>query len=173
MNSTHIHLLLNHFPVIGTLLGGLLLLWGIAAKQSSLKSAAAVILAAMAVIAIPVFLTGEPAEESIENLPGVSESFLELHEEAASLAMWLLGITGVASLLALWLQRRQHARAAASFLVTVVLALLSFAAMARTGYYGGKIRHTEIRSASDQVDTPASGGQDNKQDGEKEKDDDD
>jgi hypothetical protein len=37
MNATHIHLLLNHFPVIGTLIGSGLLLWGIVKKQDNIK----------------------------------------------------------------------------------------------------------------------------------------
>jgi hypothetical protein len=34
-----------------------------------------------AVVALPVYLTGEPAEEVVEHLPGVAESFIESHEE--------------------------------------------------------------------------------------------
>ena len=102
MNATHFHLLLNHFPVVGTLIGSLLLLWGIIRKQNTIKSVAAVILAVMAALAIPVFLTGEPAEESVEDLPGVSEALIGLHEDAATIAIWLMGITGLASLVALF-----------------------------------------------------------------------
>ena len=54
MNQTHIHLLLNHFPIIGTLIGSCLLLWGIIKKNGHTKSIAAFLLAVMALIAIPV-----------------------------------------------------------------------------------------------------------------------
>lgn len=148
MNATHIHLLLNHFPVIGTLIGCLLLLWGIIKKQHNTKSIASVLLAVMAIFAVPVFLTGEPAEESVEKLPGVSEQMIHLHEEAAEIAVWLMGITGFFSLLALFMAWRKQKTANAIFTLAFVMSAISFAAMARTGYYGGQIRHTEISSGN-------------------------
>lgn len=146
MNATHFHLLLNHFPVVGTLIGSLLLLWGIIRKQNTIKSLAAVILALMAALAIPVFLTGEPAEESVEDLPGVSEALIGLHENAATIAIWLMGITGIASLVALLAAWKRSKAANLLFVITFFLSAVCFAAMARTGYYGGQIRHTEIRN---------------------------
>ncbi|MFN8305450.1 MAG: hypothetical protein U0T79_01635 [Ferruginibacter sp.] len=149
MNTTHIHLLLNHFPIVGTVIGSIMLIGAILRKSNPGRYTAAVILIAMAVIAIPVFLTGEPAEESVENLAGVSEQMIHLHEEAATIALWFMGITGLIALLALWLAWKKHRMANAMFVALFVLSALCFAAMARTGYYGGQIRHTEIRSAAD------------------------
>lgn len=148
MNTTHLHLLLNHFPIIGTLIGSGLLLWGIVRKQNNLKSAGAAVLFIMAVIAIPVYTTGEPAEESVEGLPGVSEAMIELHENAATIAIWLLGITGLFSLAALIMDFRKKTAAGFIFMVSFVLAVISFGAMARTGYYGGQIRHSEISNGT-------------------------
>jgi len=148
MNTTHLHLLLNHFPVIGTLIGSGLLLWGIIKKQDNIKSIAAAVLALMAIIAIPVYLTGEPAEESVEKLAGVSESMIGLHEDAATIAIWLMGITGIASLAALFFAWQKKKTANTVFIISFVLSALCFAAMARTGYYGGQIRHTELGSAA-------------------------
>jgi len=85
MNNTYIHLLLNHFPIVGTLVGSGIFFWGIIKRQAQTQSIAAGILLVMAIIAIPVYLTGEPAEETVENLPGVSESMMELHEEGKEL----------------------------------------------------------------------------------------
>jgi uncharacterized membrane protein len=148
MNTTHIHLLLNHFPVIGTLIGSLLLFWGIIKKQNNIKSMAAVILTVMAIIAIPVFFTGEPAEESVEKLPGVSEQMIQLHEEAAETAIWLMEIAGFASLIALLMAGRKHKIANTLFVTALILSVISFTAMARTGYLGGQIRHSEIRDGN-------------------------
>jgi uncharacterized membrane protein len=148
MNTAHLHLLLNHFPVIGTLMGSGLLLWGILKKQDNIKSAAAVLLALMAIIAIPVYLTGEPAEEAVEKLPGVSEAMTELHEEAATLAIWLMEITGAVSLIAFALALQKRKAAYTVFITAFILSAVCFAAMARTGYYGGQIRHTEIQSGA-------------------------
>ena len=67
MDASHIHLLLNHFPILGTLIASGILLWGIYQKNHAIKMLAAALLVAMALIAIPVYLTGEPAEETFEH----------------------------------------------------------------------------------------------------------
>ncbi len=173
MNTAHFHLLLNHFPVLGTLMGSGLLLWGILKKQHNIRSAAAVLLTLMAIIAIPVYLTGEPAEETVEKLPGVSEAMVNLHEDAATIAIWLMGITGIVSLIAFFLAQQKRKTANTVFATAFILSAISFAAMARTGYYGGQIRHTEIQSgtAADlQTEKATEAGTGNKA---KEKDDDD
>ncbi len=102
----------------------------------------------MALLAIPVFLTGEPAEESVEKLPGVLDSMIELHEEAANIAIWLMGLTGFLALIALFMKRRKCNLAKTTFFVVFILSVICFAAMARTGYYGGQIRHSELRTGS-------------------------
>jgi len=148
MNATHVHLLLNHFPVIGTLIGSGLILWGIIKKQDQLKFAGAVVLSLMAIIAIPVYLTGEPAEESVEDLAGVTESAIKLHEDAATIAIILMSITGLASLAAIFLTWQKKLSAKTAYLAAFILSVICFAAMARTGYFGGQIRHTEIAGAA-------------------------
>lgn len=149
MDLTHLHLLLNHFPIVGTLIGVSVMLWGMARNQKTIKAVAAVIIMAMTIMAIPVYLTGEPAEERVENIPGISESALEEHEEAAELAIWVMAAAGIASLAALLLQYRSSSKL--PFTVATLLTLLAFAAMARVGYLGGQIRHTELNT-NEQVD---------------------
>jgi uncharacterized membrane protein len=121
----------------------------------------------MAIIAIPVYLTGEPAEESIEKLPGVSEAMIKLHEDAANIAIWLMGITGIVSLAALFFAWQKRKSASIIFMTAFVLSAICFAAMARTGYYGGQIRHTEIRDAGSGIQQNESGA--DKGEGNKEK----
>ena len=100
----------------------------------------------MALVAIPVFLTGEPAEESVENLPGVSEAIIGQHEEAAELAFWVMEALGVFSLFAFFIKGEGGRKAVVG--ATFALSLATFGLMAYTGYLGGQIRHTEIRSGA-------------------------
>jgi uncharacterized membrane protein len=160
MSTTHIHLLLNHFPILGTFIGCLFLAWGIFKKNNSLKNAAAVLLTFISLTAVPVYLTGEPAEEAIEKLPGISETMAELHEEAANLAIWLMAATGVVSIAVLLLNWLKRASAGA-YIMALVLSVSCFAAMARTGYYGGKIRHSEIRTETVNAKQPGDQTQEN------------
>jgi hypothetical protein len=158
MNPTHIHLLLNHFPIVGTLMGSVILLYSIIKKQNTGKTIGAFIIVVMAVIAIPVFLTGEPAEESIEDLAGISKELIHDHEEASEKAFWLVEATGVFSLLALALYRRKSAFSSKAFLLACGFSIISFFAMAWTGYLGGKIRHPET-SNTFVADRPATNSQ--------------
>lgn len=145
MDATHVHLILNHFPIIGTLIATVIMAVAIAYKNQSLQLTALSTWVLMALIAIPVFLTGEPAEETVEKLPGVVEATMEAHEEAAEFAFWLMEALGALSLVALILHFRNAAGIAlprVAFFVGIVVCI----AMARTGYLGGQIRHTELSS---------------------------
>lgn len=167
MDATHLHLLLNHFPIIGTVLGVGLMAYGYLTSSDQVKKSALWTWFVMALIAIPVFLTGEPAEESIEGIAGVSEGLIEEHEEAATVAIWLMEALGLLSLVALVFSKTKDSLSKPLVLVSTVLGLVVFGAMARTGYLGGQIRHSEIRSG---VAATGAGGE---QGGEAEQDDDD
>lgn len=140
MNLTHLHLVLNHFPIIGTLIACLLLFVGLLRKQTMLQQTGALLLVIMAIIAIPVFLTGEPAEESVEHLAGISRRVIHEHEEAAEFAIWLMGLTGILSFLAYIFQQRVGMK---GYWLVWVFSLLTFVSMARVGLLGGEIRHPE------------------------------
>jgi len=151
MNNTHVHLLLNHFPVIGSLIGIMILLYGLLIKNINIQKVSLATIVVMALIAIPVFLTGEPAEEAVENLPGVVESIIESHEEAAEVAFWVMMFTGGLALITLGLQIINHPFAKTFVLIALISGIASFGLMGRAAYLGGQIRHTEIRSNSTAV----------------------
>lgn len=144
MDSTHLHLMLNHFPIIGTILGMGVMAYGYFTRSEATRNAALLTWVAMALLAIPVFLTGEPAEDKVEGLAGVSEALIGQHEDAAELAIWTMEALGLLSLLAFFLKVNKKMLTGAAF----ALSLLTFGLMARTGYLGGQIRHTEIRSGA-------------------------
>ena len=87
MDLTHTHLLLNHFPAIGTIIGGGLFVVALIAKSDDLKRASLVVLLGIALLSIPTYITGNGAQDAIKSLPGVSKSQMEAHEGAAFLAL--------------------------------------------------------------------------------------
>src|SRR5216683_2453743 len=102
MNFAHLHLLLNHFPIIGTLVGLGLFLISLGGKNEDLRRAGLIIFAAMALLAIPTFFSGTGAQGAIKKLPGVSEALIERHEGSAMLALLFMEITGALALVGLW-----------------------------------------------------------------------
>jgi len=86
MSVTHLHLLLNHVPVVGSV--GLVVLFALAAWRHSteLGKVALGLTVALAGVAVLVYFTGEPAASLVEHLPGFDERLVERHEEAAAVA---------------------------------------------------------------------------------------
>lgn len=147
MNGVHVHLLLNHFPVIGILIGLVVFALGVWRRNDSWTRLALGLFAAVALVALATMLTGEAAEEAVENLPGVSESIIETHEEAAQLAAigtYLLGAISLTALL--WLRRRPLPRSLTVVVLPVVLLVSGL--MGYAANLGGQIRHTEIRTGA-------------------------
>src|SRR5713101_6313254 len=102
MNFPHLHLLLNHFPIIGTLVGLGLFLISLVGKNEDLRRASLIIFSAMALVAIPTFFSGTGAQGAIKKLPGVSEALIERHQGSAMLALLFMEITGALALVGLW-----------------------------------------------------------------------
>jgi hypothetical protein len=86
INPAHIHLALNHVPVLGVLFGTILLAMGLWRRNDTIRRTSLVVLLLTGAAAGAVYLTGEPAEELIENAAGVSEKRIERHEDAAAVA---------------------------------------------------------------------------------------
>ena len=153
MNYAHIHLILNHLPLFAGVFGVIILAWGLFRRSDEVQRIGLVLLILNALAEIPVYLTGEPAEEIAEKLPGVSEQIIESHESAAMIALILSLITGVLAVIALASKRLFSGNLA---LVTVFVALVAGLAsgglMGYTANLGGQVRHSEIRG--DQTLTP-------------------
>lgn len=145
MSSVHFHLLLNHFPVIGTLIVIALLAIAIVRRSNEVAKASLALLAALGAISVLVFLTGEPAEEAIENLPDFSEAITERHEEFALAATIALASIGTFALgVLVFLRKREIPRWLT--LGVFILSLVGGAMMGYTAMLGGQVRHTEVRT---------------------------
>ncbi|MCI0487581.1 MAG: hypothetical protein L0229_13395 [Blastocatellia bacterium] len=145
MNSAYLHLALNHIPVVGAIFAIALLVFAIVKKSEEIKKVSLWAFVILALVTIPVYLTGEPAEEMVEHLPGVSESIIHTHEDAALLAMIAMEVLGAFALMGLILSRKAKRLPAWVTLGALALSLAAGGLMARTANLGGEIRHPEIR----------------------------
>lgn len=156
-NGAQFHLLVNHLPVVGFI--GIVLALLVTLKFKSPDVRRFVLLATVLVglTALPSLWTGEPAEEVIEDLPGISKKLIHEHEELAEKATILAVITAGVAALAFVLQRRRPDSMDKSIPAVLVLSLATTGLMGWVAHEGGKIRHPEINpDAPAAPDAPAS-----------------
>ncbi len=145
MSGGHLHLILNHIPVIGIYFALLILIVGFIKKNVTLKYMALWLLLVLAIIALPTYFTGESAEEVVERMPYTSEEMIHQHEWAAELSFIAFIITGILVIL-VFLTRIFRGRLSQPFLILVLLMTIITAGLtAWTANLGGKIRRPELR----------------------------
>ncbi|WP_333601034.1 hypothetical protein [Flavobacterium sp.] len=146
MTDAHYHLVVNHFPIIGTIFGFGILLAGIFFKSNTVKNVSYVLFIVSAVFAALSMATGEDAEHVVKNMPDIGKQIIHTHEEIAEKLALVLYVLGVVSLLGLYTNLKNHSKASLiSFLALVIAAVGVFLAQ-QVGTSGGEIRHTEIRN---------------------------
>lgn len=146
MNDAHLHLVVNHLPIVALLIGFLVLLSGFFFKKPEIKLTALGIFVFSALSAIVAFYTGEGAEEVVENLPNISETLIHNHEEAAELFYVFVLILGTLSLITLVLQIKKSKIASFGYIIVLMMTMISMFFAKNTGTTGGEISHPEIRS---------------------------
>jgi hypothetical protein len=145
MNQAHLHLIVNHVPIMGSLFAAVLLAAGLLKRSAVLTQAGLVAVLAAGLLCLPAQLTGEGAAAIAQNLPRVSRALIHNHEEAAELGFWALETAAALALFGLLLLKNASPKARLLALLALATTLLSFGLLARAGNLGGQIRHTEIR----------------------------
>ena len=105
MNDAHLHMVVNHFPIIGLILGLGILLFGVVLKNKSLINTAYGLFIVAAIFAIASMSTGEGAEELVEEMPNVGKRIIHEHEEIAEKLAIVLYVLGAISIAGLYLNR--------------------------------------------------------------------
>lgn len=146
MDATHLHLILNHVPALGVVFAGLLLGVALWYRSAQFQRLALVMMVGTALVAIPVYLTGKEAEETVEGIAGVSEAAVERHADAAVASVAAIEILGGVALLGALLFRKAAAVPKLFAVGLLALTLTTTGLFAWTGYLGGQIRHTELKS---------------------------
>jgi uncharacterized membrane protein len=149
--GAHLHLLVNHAPIFGSLFALALLIASYFTSGDVLRRIAFVVLLGTAVAAAAADLSGDAAENAIHGFPGVRRDVIQAHKKMADKAYVLAGVLGVLSLGALVRWRRRPIPASATLVALVATAFVG-GAMMYTGLLGGQIRHTEVRPGATAAD---------------------
>lgn len=144
MDVVHLHLVITHVPVLATIFSLAILVWAMISKHPEHYKIAFVGFIVAGIFAVVAFLTGEAAEDIAETITSISETDIERHEDAASLALWMTVILGVFGIVGL-IWNKIGVKGFRPFVWTVFFyGLATAGVLAYTANLGGQIRHTEI-----------------------------
>lgn len=146
MNDAHLHLLVNHLPIVGLLIGTLVLIAGLTLKKSEVKLTAFGIYVFSALGSLAANATGEAAEEIVENISGISETLIHNHEEYAETYLILSIVLGAISLVGFVAELKKMKFAGVLTFFILLFALATSVSAKYVGTSGGEIRHSEIRT---------------------------
>lgn len=148
MNDAHLHLLVNHFPIIGLFLGTLILLAGLIFRSRATRVVSLFVILVSASFSFIAFSSGEGAEEVVEHMSSMTREGHDLiheHEEEAEGFMpfvWGLLILCLAGLFMEW---KKMKFALYVQILVLLIALAGCYAVSQVGNSGGEISHPEIR----------------------------
>ena len=151
MTGTHLHLIINHVPILGAAFAAVLLLVSLRYGRAILQRTALALLVVVALGGTAAKYSGEPAEDGVRGMPGVTREAIEEHEELADKSFLAAAVLGVLSLgiLVRW-RTTEIPRGAA--LTALAGSLVVAGMMGFTGLLGGQIRHTEVRTGATAAD---------------------
>ena len=146
MNWAHVHLMINHIPVIGIPGVILLLVYSLAQRNEEVKRVSFGLFVLIALMTFAVFFTGEAAQKVVKGLPGVTEAYIGRHEESAEYSLVLVEVLGLLALAGLVFRRRFGRIPNAIVVLVLVMSLIASAVAGLTANLGGQIRHTATRN---------------------------
>jgi uncharacterized membrane protein len=133
ISATHLHAMIIHFPIALLMAGFFSEVIALFLKKEFFNDASFYLLILGALGATAAYLTGSYAGEGIED--GPLKNPMELHEQAATITLWLAIITALFRSVIYYLK---YNRNWTKWLGIILFAMLA-GGVARTGYLGGQL----------------------------------
>ncbi|EKE28615.1 MAG: hypothetical protein ACD_3C00037G0006 [uncultured bacterium (gcode 4)] len=141
-NDAHLHLLINHFPIIGTVFGLWLIIFWIYAKNKSIINAAYVFFIISSLTGFVAFYTWGLAANVVVDLEWVSRQALRTHSEVANIVIYGIHLLWIISLFWLYINYKKKRDYLAKYVL--VIAIIMTVATSYLWHTWWLIRHTEI-----------------------------
>lgn len=144
LNWPYLHLLVNHFPIILSVMGvtAAIVAEILHRRGIWLYASASLVLAGLFVI--PTYISGDQAGDVMRRAWYVSRQAVEAHDDAAGWTLAILIIGGIIAAYAFWrLVRAPDVYPLPAWLrwLTIVVAVIGLATVVRTSLLGGRIVH--------------------------------
>lgn len=151
MNWPYIHITINHFPIILSVVGTAVLILALIMRRRGIWLYALATLTLAGLSIYPTYLSGDEASDTLRHTWYVVQSAVQEHDEAAGFALWSVLITGAVCAYTWWRMMRREPQGLPPVwlrVVVAVVAIWSLSVVARTAYLGGLIVHESPRLAS-------------------------
>jgi uncharacterized membrane protein len=137
------HLLINHFPVVLSVVALGTSVLAVLLRRRAIWQAAMGALVIAGLFAYPVHFTGDKADRALGDPWYIKPGAIEAHDKAAGFAMWVILLVGAFAAYCWWrsLKRPQELIPAWVRLGVFVGAVAAVGTVTYTAYLGGKIVH--------------------------------
>jgi uncharacterized membrane protein len=144
MDWAHIHIAINHFPVILAVTGALAVLLGLVRGRRGVWVYATASLTLAAFTVLPTYFTGEPAQKTLNDPWYIPKGVIHSHEQSAQIAAVLTVLAGLVAVYA-WRRLVRYPREVqmpTGLRISLAVSSLTAAvAIAYTALLGGRIVH--------------------------------
>jgi uncharacterized membrane protein len=137
------HLLINHFPVVLSVSALSVVILALLVKRRGLWLTAMAALTVAGLLVYPVHLTGVEAEETLSDPWYIRPGVIESHEDAGTIAMYIILVVGVFAAYSWWRSLKRPAEPLPAWMRAGVFvgALAAVGSVTYTAFLGGKIIH--------------------------------
>lgn len=151
MNWPYVHTLINHFPIILTVVGAAVLLAALIWRSRGVWLYAVATLTLSGLSAYPAHFTGDQAAHALRGTWYVVRAMVEKHDQSAGPALISLLVMGVVAAYTWWRMLKRESGMLPPAWLRTVLAIVTAVALGFTAYaayLGGQIVHDSPQLAA-------------------------
>src|SRR5262245_58070391 len=143
----YVHVLLNHLPIYGTILGALALAISLVLRSRAAQTTALILTLIAGASAYPVFLTGQRAYKTIRGMADdAGADALDEHMDRAEKTIFAFYVLAAFAAVGLFVPIKWPKSAVPLAVITLVVAVLCSGIVVYIAQPGGQIRHPEFRA---------------------------
>jgi dolichol kinase len=151
----YIHVVLNHLPIYGTILGATALTISLLLRSRAAQITALILTLIAGVSSYPVFVTGQKAYKTIRSISDDAGSdWLDEHMERAEKTVGAFYFLAVLAITSLLLPIKWPHAAVPLAALTLVVAILCSGIAIYIAQAGGRVRHPEFRPSESPSSSP-------------------
>jgi dolichol kinase len=153
----YIHLVLNHLPIYGTILGALALAISLVLRSRAAQITALTIILLAGASAYPVLVTGQRAYKTIRSMSDdAGADWLDEHMDRAEKTIGVFYFLAVLAIAGLLVPIKWPRASFPLTAVTLAVALICSGLAVYIAQAGGRVRHAEFRPSESPTPSPES-----------------